>query len=88
MPITASAKKAARQSIKRRKANLQKKEAFKNAVKDFKKSLTAKDLSKASETLKLVYQKLDKAAKTHTIHKNTASRLKSRLAKKLASIKA
>ncbi len=87
MPITASAKKAARQSVKRRKINIQKKEAFKNAIKDFKKSLAAKDLAKANETLRLVYQKLDKAAKTNTIRKNTASRLKSRLAKRLASIR-
>ncbi len=88
MPITASAKKAARQSIKRRAQNIQKKDAFKNAIKDFKKSIAAKDISKAAETLKLIYQTLDKAAKVNAIHKNRASRLKSRLASKLAGVKA
>jgi len=78
MPITASAKKALRQSAKRRIENLSKTKALKAAIKDYKKSPSA-------ESLSLVYKKLDKTAKTNVIPKNKASRLKSRLSKLLAS---
>jgi small subunit ribosomal protein S20 len=84
MPIKASAKKAYRQSIKRKELNLQKKEAFKAAIKKFQKAVAAKDAAGAKDALVAVYQKLDKAAKTNVIASNKASRLKSRLSKKLA----
>lgn len=76
MPKTKSAKKALRQNIKRRVANLKQKTTLKDVVKKFKKTPSA-------ELLSQVYKKLDKAAKTNIIKKNTASRLKSRLAKLL-----
>jgi small subunit ribosomal protein S20 len=76
MPITDSAKKALRQNIKRRAINVAKKKDLKEAIKNYKKSPSA-------ELLSLVYQKLDKAAKTNLLKKNTASRLKSRLTKLL-----
>ena len=72
MPITQSAKKALRQNIKRRAINVGRKKALKEAIKNYKKSPSA-------DLLSLVYQKLDKAAKTNILKKNTASRLKSRL---------
>lgn len=83
MPITKSAKKALRQNISRRKRNLQKKEAYKKAIKEYKKLIAGKNLDGAKDALKKAYQALDKAAKTKVIEKNKASRLKSRLAKKL-----
>ncbi len=83
MPITDSAKKALRQNKKRRAENLTKKEAFKDAIKKFKKLVATKDIKGAIAALPLVYQTLDKAAKTNVIPKNTAARLKSRLAGKL-----
>ncbi|MCS6789285.1 MAG: 30S ribosomal protein S20 [Patescibacteria group bacterium] len=79
MPITKSAKKALRQNIKRKKRNLAKKEAYKKAIKDYKKLLIAKNFNEAKQKLSLVFKSLDKAAKTNVIHKNKASRLKSRL---------
>ena len=83
MPITSSAKKALRQNVARRKKNLQKKEAYKKIVKEFRKLVASKDLEKAKSILGKAFQSLDKAAKSGTIKKNKASRLKSRLAKKL-----
>ncbi len=77
MPITASAKKALRQNLRRRARNLAKKRALKVAIKEFKKAPKA-------ESLMLVYQRLDKAAKANLIVKNKASRLKSRLSKLVA----
>ena len=80
MPITKSAKKALRQNIRRRKANLKKKAELKTVIKQYKK-LADSDKKKAKEYLSQVYKKLDKAAKINLIKKNKASRLKSRLSR-------
>ena len=81
MPITQSAKKAYRQSIRRRAQNTSRKEAYKKALKDVKRMLTSKIGGDVKAALSRAYQALDKAAKTNAITKNTASRLKSRLAR-------
>ena len=82
MPITSSAKKALRQNKKIRAINEKRKKNLKDIIKRFKKDLK-------SETLSLVYQSLDKAAKMNLIKKNKASRLKSRLSHLIAkSVKA
>ncbi len=77
--ITQSAKKANRQNIKRRAQNDGRKEAMKKMLKTFKKLVLAKKTSEAKAMLPGIYKILDKTAKVHTIKKNTASRLKSRL---------
>lgn len=87
MPNTKSAIKAARQNIKRRTHNLIKKDAFKSAVKEVKKLVTAGKQTEAAEAMKKAMKALDKAAKGRVIHKNKSSRLKSRLAKAIAKIK-
>lgn len=84
MPITQSAKKALRQNVRRRLQNLKRKEAYKKAVKDFRKLVAAKKTDEAKNYLTKVYQALDKAAKTNVIKKNKASRLKSRLSHLIA----
>lgn len=74
MPIIKSAKKAARQAVKRTEHNQEIKKAIKAAVKEFKAKPTAENLSKAQS-------EYDKAAKKGLIKKNTASRRKAGLAK-------
>ena len=77
MPIKKSAKKADKRSIKNRATNLQHKTAMKNTIKSLKKAV-----AKGENTAELVVkaQKLiDKAAKHNIVHKNNASRKKSRL---------
>ncbi len=81
MPITKSAKKALRQSIKRQKGNLFKKEAYRRVIKQIKKEVTSGKIKDAEKLLPLLYKTLDKAAKTSVIKKNKASRLKSRTTK-------
>ncbi len=83
MPNTKSATKALRQSVKRRARNLASKNAYKIAVKEFRKT-AAVSTKNAAEMLANLQQKLDKAAKTGVIKKNKAARLKSRAAKLLA----
>ncbi len=87
MPNTKSAAKAMRQSIKRRVQNLTKKEAFKKAVKEVRKLVAAGKKTEAADAMKKAMQALDKAVKTRVIHKNTASRKKSRLAKAIGKMK-
>ncbi len=81
MPITQSAKKALRQSFRRKKRNVAKKEKMKDAVKEVKKLVASGDKEKALELISKAYKAIDKAAKTGVIKKNTANRKKSRLMK-------
>ncbi len=83
MPITKSAKRALRQSVRRREQNLARAEAVRKSIKEYKKLVLGKRLDDAKAKLSLVYKSLDKAAKTGAIKKNRASRLKSRLTKSL-----
>ena len=83
MPNTKSATKALRQSQKRRARNLSRKSAYKDIVKEFRKTAPTDPKTAASMMAKL-QQQLDKAAKTGIIKKNKASRLKSKAAKLLA----
>lgn len=84
MPITASAKKALRQSIRRRADNLRRSNAYKLAVKELKKLASAGQTKEAQNQLAKTYQAVDKAAKTGVIKKNKAARLKSAASKLLA----
>jgi small subunit ribosomal protein S20 len=84
MPITSSAKKALRQNKTHRERNLVRKDAYKKAVNNFRKLVAQKKTDEAQKALALAMKALDKAAKTHVIEKNKASRLKSRLAQLIA----
>ena len=81
MPITKSAKKTLRQSVKRRKGNLVYKKKIKNLLKEVKGLISQKKTKEAKELLPQVYKILDKAAKVKVIKKNTASRRKARITK-------
>jgi len=81
MPITKSAKKAWRQSLRKRTRNLIYKKKMKNLVKEARKLVLGKKIEEAKKILPQVYKILDKAAKVGLIKKNAASRKKSRIAK-------
>ncbi len=87
MPNTKSAAKAMRQSIRRRERNIATKDKFKEAVKEVKKLIAAGKKAEAAEAMKKAMSTLDKATKNGVIHKNTASRKKSRMAKAIGKIK-
>jgi small subunit ribosomal protein S20 len=87
MPNTKSAMKAMRGSARKRVYNLRTKEKFKTAVKGVKKALEAASEAEALKALTAAYAALDKAAKKKVIHKNTANRKKSRLAKAINKLK-
>jgi small subunit ribosomal protein S20 len=78
MPISLSAKKSLRKSVKNNRDNVLFKTKLKLTVKKF--------LAKPSiEVLKNVYSLLDKAVKNGIYHKNKVARLKSNYSKKVKS---
>jgi small subunit ribosomal protein S20 len=81
MAITKSAKKAWRQSLRRRARNLIYKTKIKNLIKEARNLVLAKKIEEAKKLLPQIYKILDKAAKVGVIKKNTAARKKSRIAK-------
>lgn len=72
-----SVTKRARQALARRKSNSAVKSKMRKVVKKFKAD------GKNPELLSKAYSEIDTAAKKGTIHKRTAARQKSRLAKTL-----
>ncbi len=81
MPVTKSAKKAMKQANKRRVINRQVKNDMKIAIKVFMKKITKGD-KLTDKDLSEVYKKIDKAQKKNILHKNTAARRKSLMAKR------
>lgn len=81
-----SAKKRDRQNLKRRARNRWRKEKVKTAVRGFEEAVETGDKAKSAEMLKTAVKTIDRIAAKGTIHKNTASRKKSRLAKRLAKL--
>ncbi len=88
MPTSLSAKKRVRQNAKRRTINRARKSQVKTLTKQFETAITEGDVAAAGEQLKVVSRKLDKTAASSTMHKKTAARKKSRLARKLNTLKA
>jgi small subunit ribosomal protein S20 len=82
------AKKRVKQNTKRRTINRARKSQVKTQIKHFEEAIETGDVAAAAEQYKLVTKKLDKTAATSTMHKKTAARKKSRLAKKLNTLKA
>lgn len=86
MPITKSAKKALRGSLKKRVFNLRRKSNILDSRRSLMKVINAEDKNKVviGENLAKYYSSLDKAVKTNYIPKNRADRLKSRMAIRIA----
>lgn len=87
MPITKSAKKALRQSRRKRLFNLRRSKKMKSLVKQVRDLIKEKKKEEALKILPKAYQAIDKAAKRGVIKKNTASRKKSRLTKAIHKAK-
>ncbi len=86
MAKTSSAKKAYRVSNRRKVFNVRRKKVMKEAVKDTGKLIISKDIKGAQASMPALYKAIDKAAKHGTIKKNTAARMKSRIAKRLGAV--
>jgi len=73
-------------NYRKRMHNLDIKTDLKKTIKKFVLSVDEKKTDEIKENLKVVYKKLDKAAKRNILHDNTAARRKSRFSKLAASI--
>jgi len=87
MPIKAAAAKALRQSKKREARHKEIKREIDWLKRQFSKAITNKDKKKASGFFLKLQKVLDKAVQKNALKKNTASRTKSRLAKKIVVLK-
>jgi len=86
MPNTKSAIKALRVSTRKRGYNLVTIGKYKDALKEVRKAIVAKNKGEATKLLPSAFKQLDKAAKKSVIHANKSSRLKSRLAAAIAKL--
>ncbi len=80
MPITKSAKKAIRGSLRKKAFNDARKRAMKDVIKKLEKAVKA-DKESAVKMLPTAFKAIDKAAKRGVIKKNNAARKKSRLSR-------
>lgn len=83
-----SAKKRVRQNTRRRALNRSRKSQVKTQIKRLEAVIGEGKVTEAQEQFRLLTKKLDKVASTSTMHKKTAARKKSRLAKKINALKA
>jgi len=86
MPNKKSAAKELRKAVKRNAVNKKVSDKMKNLTKVSLKQLKANDKKVKEEYTKTI-KAIDKAAKKGVIKKNTASRKKSRLMKKINALK-
>ena len=86
MPIKKSAWKELRKGRRRRQRNISIKSELRTLLRKLEGFIASAKKTEAFELYKTVASKLDKAASGKIIHKNNASRKKSRLAKKLSKL--
>jgi small subunit ribosomal protein S20 len=79
-----SALKANRQNVKRREHNRALRAKLRTGLKGIRKNLDANNVEGAKKSLQSLQSLVDKMATKGIIHKNTASRYKSRLAAKIS----
>jgi small subunit ribosomal protein S20 len=85
MANIASARKRARQAVRRNAHNASQRSALRTAIKSVRKAISAGDKSAAAGVLQQAQSVIDRISDKRILHKNAASRYKSRLA---AAIKA
>ena len=85
MATHASALKAHRQSLKNREHNRQFRSRLRGALKSIRVAIDGHDLGAAKTALKETISLIDKMASKGIIHRNAASRYKSRLTRRLAA---
>ncbi len=85
MATHASALKAHRQSLKNREHNRQFRSRLRGALKSVRAAIDGNDVAAAKTALRETVSLIDKMTSKGVIHRNAASRYKSRLTMRLAS---
>lgn len=86
MANTAQARKRARQAEATRQRNASQKSALRTAVKKVKKAIASGDKAAATTQLRESQAVIDRIADKRIVHKNVASRTKSRLAQAIKAL--
>lgn len=86
MPNIKSAKKRVKYIAKHTARNTAVRSSVKTAIKRFRSVAESGDLNQAQEQYRRAVSAIDKAAKKGVIHRNTAARKKSKLARSLNAI--
>ncbi len=86
MANTSSAKKAARQMIRRTEVNKARRSRVKSDVRSVEEAIASGDKNKADAALKAAEPNLVRTAQKGMMHKKTASRKVSRLAKRVKAM--
>ena len=86
MANTKQAAKRAKQSVKRRGANVSLRTTLRTSIKKVTKAIEAGDQAAAAAALRAESAMLDRGARKGIIHKNKAARHKSRLAAKVKAL--
>ena len=88
MPHNRNAKKALRQSEKNRLRNRAARSALKSVVRKVHVAVAGTDAPATEAAYRMAAKRLDQAASKNLIHKNKASRLKSRLSRAISKAQA
>jgi small subunit ribosomal protein S20 len=88
MPNSRSATKRMRQNRARRLRNRTVRSAMRTQIKKVLQAVAQSDLASAETQLRAAVKKLDQAASKRIVHRNTAARVKSRLAHRVNRLKA
>jgi len=88
VPNSVSATKRVRQNAKRRSLNAWRKRQIKTQIKSFLQAVQSQDVQTAEAEYRKACGILDKISCTSTLHRNTAARRKSRMARRLNALKA
>jgi small subunit ribosomal protein S20 len=86
MANTKSARKAARQTVRRTAVNKSRRSEMRTFVRKVEEAIASKDPKAAAEALKDAEPRLARAAQKGIVHKNAASRKISRLAKRVNAL--
>ncbi len=87
MPTSLSAKKRLRQSIEHRLRNRPVRAALRTQIKKLREAIKEGNIKVAEEQMIATITKIDKSRSKGLLHRNTASRMKSNLAKGLNKLK-
>jgi len=86
MANSAQARKRARQAAVTRERNASQKSALRTAIKKVRKAIAAGDKAAATAQLQASQAVIDRVADKKIVHKNLASRTKSRLAQAIRAL--
>jgi small subunit ribosomal protein S20 len=88
MANTKSAKKAARQTIRRTEVNKARRSRMRTSVRRVEEALAAGNQAAAIEAMKVAEPELVRAAQKGVVHKNAAARKVSRLVRRIRTLQA